>query len=438
MAPAGGNPVAPEASPEALPPAAAAGDAGKRVAGGGEAEPASPAAAAAAPEGSLLARAQARLKSAALQAEGKLKVAAAKAEEQLGAKVSEAREAVAAEAPGLWARFKAGVASMVRTEGPPQTLVRLSECDLGAEELEELRMLTPFSDREIRILRVRFRQVAGDDEWIEPSELLLLPELAENPLRERLLRCFDTDDNGLLDFREFAIAMAYFSESSSREKKLTLAFRIHDYDGDDRISKSDLFSYLKDVTRYSMSAAEIAESAEREAEEAREVGDGASVEERVAYCRRQVAELTEEVKQAKQRQRSKMAKDAAAKKAEATRLATEVEKEAVAAAAKAATYHAAGKVGTLKAQNAAPQAKPAALKAPSAQETLAARISRYEERVRFLETETILHRVVDLTFAEASGDETYLTKDDFVRVIGHSDFQGKFTIDLTANVKVVA
>ncbi len=419
MAPAGGNPVAPEVSS----PAAAAGDAGKRVAGGGEPQPAGPAAAAPAPEGSLLARAQSRLKSAALQAEEKLKVAAVKAEQQLGAKVSEARLAVAAEAPGLWARLKAGVASMVRTEGPPQTLVRLSECDLGAEELEELRMLTPFSDREIRILRVRFRQVAGDDEWIEPSELLLLPELAENPLRERLLRCFDTDNNGLLDFREFAIAMANFSESSSREKKLTLAFRIHDYDGDDRISKSDLFSYLKDVTRYSMSAAEIAEAAEREAEEAREVGDGASVEERVAYCRRQVAELTEEVKQAKQRQRSKVATDAAAKKDEAARLAIQVAMD---------------KVGTLKAQDAAPLAKPAAAKAPSAQETLAARISRYEERVRFLETETILHRVVDLTFAEASGDDTYLTKDDFVRVIGHSDFQGKFTIDLTANVKVLA
>jgi Ca2+-binding EF-hand superfamily protein len=383
-----------------------------------------------------------------LQAEDKLKVAAVKAEEQLGAKVSEAREAVAAEAPGLWARFKAGVASVVRGEGPPQTLVRLSECDLGAEELEELRMLTPFSDREIRILRVRFRQVAGDDEWIEPSELLQLPELADNPLGERLLRCFDTDNNGLLDFHEFAIAMAYFSESSSREKKLALAFRIHDYDGDDRISKSDLFSYLKDVTRYSMSAAEIAKAAEREAEEAREVGDGASVEERVAYCRRQVAELTEEVKQAKQRQRSKVAKEKAAAsldKAEAARLGTQAEqktaaagKEAVAAAALAATYHAAGKVVAWKAQDAAPQAKPAAAKAPSVQETLAARISRYEERVRFLETETILHRVVDLTFAEASGDETYLTKDDFVRVIGHSDLQGKFTIALTANVKVVA
>ncbi len=40
---------------------------------------------------------------------------------------------------------------------------------------------------------------------------------------------------------------------------------------------------------------------------------------------------------------------------------------------------------------------------------------------------------MDRTFAEASGDE-----DGPDRVIGHSDLQGKLTIDLTANVKVVA
>jgi Ca2+-binding EF-hand superfamily protein len=427
--PAGGNTVAPELSPENSPA-----EGGRSGEGGQDARPAG----AAAPEGSLLARAQARLKSAAVKAEENLKTAAAKAEEQLGAKVSEARAAVAAEAPGLWARFKAGVVSMVRGDGPPQTLVRLSDCDLGAEEVEELRMLTTFSDRDIRILRLRFRQVAGDDEWIEPKELMLLPELRDNPLRERLLHCFDADDNGLLDFREFAIAMSYFSDNSSREKKLMLAFRIHDYDGDDRISKADLFSYLKDVTRYSMSAADIAEAAAREAEEAREVGDDATVEDRVAYCRRQVAELAEEVKQAKQRQRGKAAQAAATRKAEAARLETETVKEKAevtgATVALYTTLRAAGQVEVRKARD----AKSAPANTPSVQESLKARISRYEERVRFLETESILHRVVDLTFAEASSDEMYLTKDDFLRVIGNSDFQGKLTIDLTANVKVVA
>uniref|UniRef100_A0A1I8FQG4 EF-hand domain-containing protein n=1 Tax=Macrostomum lignano TaxID=282301 RepID=A0A1I8FQG4_9PLAT len=64
-----------------------------------------------------------------------------------------------------------------------------------------------------------------------------LPELQQNPLVQRVIDIFDTDQNGE--------AMSQFSVRGDKEAKLRFAFRIYDMDKDGFISNGELFQVLK-------------------------------------------------------------------------------------------------------------------------------------------------------------------------------------------------
>ena len=65
------------------------------------------------------------------------------------------------------------------------------KCDLDAEALEELRMSTRFSVREIQRVRNEFLRHVADPRGITRAEFLAHPRVAANPLRERVAACFD-------------------------------------------------------------------------------------------------------------------------------------------------------------------------------------------------------------------------------------------------------
>lgn len=259
---------------------------------------------------------------------------------------------------GFWGKFKRLLF------GDPKESERvwnLSECDLSEEDLEELRMLSVFSEHEIKVLRLRFKDVAENKEWIKREKIAALPELIYNPLAHRVVDCFDTDEDGFLDFREFVTTSSNFSPNGPREKKLLLAFKMHDYDGDDKISKNDLRSYLADITSFKRTEEEIAEEARCLANE-EAAGVAGSVDKQVEWNRNQLASLKEAAVQAKTK-------------------VDPIEK------------------------------------------------NRITNRIKFLETEGVLDEVVERTFEESSSDREFLTREDFIRVLGHSDFQGKLVID---------
>ena len=72
-----------------------------------------------------------------------------------------------------------------------------------------------------------------------------IPELQQNPLVQRVISIFDTDDNGEVDFKEFIEGISQFSVKGDKEAKLRFAFRIYDIDRDGYISNGELFQVLK-------------------------------------------------------------------------------------------------------------------------------------------------------------------------------------------------
>lgn len=67
-----------------------------------------------------------------------------------------------------------------------------------------------------------------------PKERIIkLPELQENPFKERICESFSKDGYGNLNFEEFLDCLSVFSENAPRDLKIYYAFKIYDWDGDD-------------------------------------------------------------------------------------------------------------------------------------------------------------------------------------------------------------
>ncbi|OQS02906.1 hypothetical protein THRCLA_21293 [Thraustotheca clavata] len=120
-------------------------------------------------------------------------------------------------------------------------------CDLSPEQLEELRMLTLLPIEDIIHFRNRYRIFCPDD--VLTKEIFFsIP--AMNPLKERLFSLFELNSDGNVSFNAFIQVMATFTYHSTRESKLRVAFKIHDIDGDNQVSKADLIAYMRLVTDF--------------------------------------------------------------------------------------------------------------------------------------------------------------------------------------------
>jgi serine/threonine-protein phosphatase 2B regulatory subunit len=77
------------------------------------------------------------------------------------------------------------------------------------------------------------------------DEFTSIPELAVNPLLERVISIFDTNKDNEIEFTEFISALSTFSDKDNKEGKLKFAFQVYDIDGDGFISNGELFQVLK-------------------------------------------------------------------------------------------------------------------------------------------------------------------------------------------------
>jgi len=114
------------------------------------------------------------------------------------------------------------------------------------DEVEELSKETLLSPNEINRLYKRFKTLDKDRKnCILLKEFLSIPELAMNPLANRILVVFDKSQRKQLVFKEFIENLSVFSIKTPREKKLKFAFDVYDVDLDGYISKDDLFYIIK-------------------------------------------------------------------------------------------------------------------------------------------------------------------------------------------------
>jgi len=107
---------------------------------------------------------------------------------------------------------------------------------------------SPFSDEELDKILQAFQSLDLDkDGLLRKDEFMVVENLEQNPLVDRVLDVFDSDGNGGIDFKEFIKALSIFAVNTkdATDQKLLFAFKIYDVNGDGYISNSDLFYVLK-------------------------------------------------------------------------------------------------------------------------------------------------------------------------------------------------
>ncbi|ODN03541.1 Calcium and integrin-binding family member 3, partial [Orchesella cincta] len=107
-----------------------------------------------------------------------------------------------------------------------------------------------------------------------PIEIVTkMPELKENPFRERICTVFSRDGQGI-SFEDFLDLFSAFSEHAPRDIKVQYAFRIYDFDGDQFLGTSDLEKTLQLLTRDELSPDEVSLVSTKVLEEADVDDDG--------------------------------------------------------------------------------------------------------------------------------------------------------------------
>ncbi|XP_022904486.1 calcineurin B homologous protein 1 [Onthophagus taurus] len=155
---------------------------------------------------------------------------------------------------------------------------------LRQEEIEQIQQETGFTPNQIERLYSRFTSLdRGDCGTLSRDDLLRIPEIAINPLGERIVNSFfQVDDfNDRVNFRQFLYVLAHFrpikknkeNTLNSREQKLKFAFKMYDLDNDDLISKDELLAILHMMVGENISEDQLTSIAERTISEADIDGD---------------------------------------------------------------------------------------------------------------------------------------------------------------------
>eukprot|EP01132_Coremiostelium_polycephalum_P006147 gene6147-7657_t len=102
------------------------------------------------------------------------------------------------------------------------------------------------SDSELKKLYRRFQMLDKDGSGtLTTDEFLSIPDLALNPLLERVLQIFDENKDNEIQFSEFVNTLSTLSDKGTREQKLKFLFQVYDMDCDGYISNGELFQVLK-------------------------------------------------------------------------------------------------------------------------------------------------------------------------------------------------
>ncbi|KAM6579756.1 uncharacterized protein LOC115694855 isoform X1 [Cannabis sativa] len=100
------------------------------------------------------------------------------------------------------------------------------------------------SQQEIVSLYQRFCQLdRNGGGFVSADELLSIPEVAVNPLSQRLMGIL----NGL-NFKEFVAFLSAFSPRATQQQKIEFIFRVYDSDCNGKVTFSDILDILRDLT----------------------------------------------------------------------------------------------------------------------------------------------------------------------------------------------
>ncbi|XP_078247609.1 calcineurin B homologous protein 1 isoform X1 [Pogona vitticeps] len=149
----------------------------------------------------------------------------------------------------------------------------------------------PVSHSQITRLYSRFTSLdKGENGTLSREDFQRIPELAINPLGDRIINAFFPEGEDQVNFRGFMRTLAHFrpiedNEKSkdqngpeplnSRSNKLHFAFRLYDLDKDDKISRDELLQVLRMMVGVNISDEQLGSIADRTIQEADQDGDSA-------------------------------------------------------------------------------------------------------------------------------------------------------------------
>nr|QBH72780.1 calcineurin b subunit [Nicoletia phytophila] len=154
---------------------------------------------------------------------------------------------------------------------------------LREEEIQQIQLETGFTPNQIERLYSRFTSLdRGDCGTLSREDFLRIPELAINPLGDRIVHAFfqeSSDDR--VNFLQFMRVLAHFrpikknkeNKLNSREKKLKFAFKMYDLDDDNKISRDELLAILHMMVGANINEEQLTSIAERTIMEADQDGD---------------------------------------------------------------------------------------------------------------------------------------------------------------------
>jgi len=87
-----------------------------------------------------------------------------------------------------------------------------------------------------------------DDGVIDYEEFLMASQLPDSKFAKNMFRVFDMNEDGAINFREFLIGLATFS-NETLDKQIQAAFKLLNPDSTGDVAKKDLFDLLKDVSQ---------------------------------------------------------------------------------------------------------------------------------------------------------------------------------------------
>jgi len=157
-----------------------------------------------------------------------------------------------------------------------------SSLQLQPEDVQTIQDQTGFTNQQIERLYSRFSSLDKSGKGhLTREDLLRIPELAINPLGDRIVHAFfyesKNGEEDKVDFKDFVRVLAHFrpikknvekNKLNTRDQKLHFAFRMYDIDGDEKISKEELMAVLTMMVGKNIGAEQLLSIAEKTISEA--------------------------------------------------------------------------------------------------------------------------------------------------------------------------